>query len=235
MNHKLIRFSRRYAAVLREHLSQGPRASLQPARGLGRQAVNLGLEALDLARMHEGALATLEASSRQAEGITQAQTFFIEALTAVERTHGAALELQARLHQANQALDRRTEELANSTRALEKSVIRRKSTEQALKTSGGHYQKLLEESRGLQQHLRELAQQILRTQENKRKSMSHDLQDEISQALLGINARVLTLKKVAAHNEQGLRREIASAERLVEDSMHSIKRFAREFRKRHEA
>src|SRR6266705_1850701 len=63
MKHKLIKLSQRYATALRKHLVQGPRASLQSARGLGRQAVAIGLETLDVARIHEGALATLEASS----------------------------------------------------------------------------------------------------------------------------------------------------------------------------
>ena len=40
-------------------LKQGPQASLQPAQELGREAVILGLETLDLARIHEQALATL--------------------------------------------------------------------------------------------------------------------------------------------------------------------------------
>src|SRR5206468_10017707 len=68
MKRKLIALSRRYVTALRKHLKQGPRASLQPARGLGRQAVAIGLETLDVARIHEEALATLEAS-RSRDGI----------------------------------------------------------------------------------------------------------------------------------------------------------------------
>ena len=235
MRRKLTALSRRYAAALRAHLEQGPRASLQPARGLGRQAVGLGLETLELARIHEGALAALEGSSRRTGRARQAKSCFIEALAPVEQTHRAALQTRARLNQANQTLEGRTADLTVSTRSLKQSVVRRKSAEQALKTSGGRSQKLLEESHRLQQHLRDLAQQLLKAQENRRTRMSHELQDEIGQGLLGINVRLLTLNKVAEHNNQGLRQEIAIAERLVEDSVQSIKRFARECRKGDEA
>ena len=63
MKQKLIGLSQRYVTALRKHLKQGPRASLQPALGLGRRAVVLGLETLELARIHERAVATLELSS----------------------------------------------------------------------------------------------------------------------------------------------------------------------------
>ena len=46
MKRKLTQLSRRYASALRTHLKQGRRASLQPARGLGHEAVSLGLETL---------------------------------------------------------------------------------------------------------------------------------------------------------------------------------------------
>jgi hypothetical protein len=63
MKRRLNRLSRRYASALRKHLKAGPRASLQAARGLGREALAAGLETLDVARIHEGALAAMEACS----------------------------------------------------------------------------------------------------------------------------------------------------------------------------
>jgi signal transduction histidine kinase len=93
----------------------------------------------------------------------------------------------------------------------------------------------LEESRRLQKHLKQLTHQILSAQEEKRKKISRDLQDEIAQTLLGINVRLLTLKKEAAVNTEGLKKEIAGTQRLVDMSMKSIKRFAREFGNHHEA
>jgi hypothetical protein len=62
MKSKLLGLSQRYVAALRKHLQQGPQASLKPALRLGREAVTLGLETLELARIHEQSLATLELS-----------------------------------------------------------------------------------------------------------------------------------------------------------------------------
>jgi hypothetical protein len=90
MKRKLIALSQRYVTALRKHLQQGPRASLQPALGLGRQAVTLDLETLDVARIHEGALATLEASSNRDGFIKRAEIFFSGAITPIEETDRAA-------------------------------------------------------------------------------------------------------------------------------------------------
>ncbi len=65
MKQTLTRLSQRYVAALQKHLRQGPRASLRPAHDLGCQAAALDLETLDVARIHEGALAALEASSSE--------------------------------------------------------------------------------------------------------------------------------------------------------------------------
>jgi signal transduction histidine kinase len=229
MKRKLIRLSRRYASALRKHLKQGPRASFQPARELGRQAVSIGLETLDVARIHEGALATLEASSSRDGIIERAESFFTEAITPIEKTHHAALKTNVRLSRLSKTLDRRTVDLAASNRSLQQGIVRRKTVEEALKKSEEHSKKLLEESRRLQKHLQRLTHQILSAQEDKRKKIGHDLQDEIAQTLLGINVRLLTLKKDAAANTEDFKKEIASTQRLVDKSVRSIKQFAREF------
>ena len=208
MKRKLIALSQRYVTALRKHLKQGPRASLQPARGLGRQAVAIGLETLDVARIHEEALATLEASSSKDGIIKRAEIFFAEAITPIEKTHRAALKANARLSQLNKTLGRRTVDLAASNRSLKQGIVRRKTVEQALKKSGEHSQKLLEESRQLQKHLQHLTHQILSAQEDKRKKISRELHDEIAQTLLGINVRLLTLKKVNAVNTEGLKKRL---------------------------
>ena len=235
MKQKFTRLSRRYVAALRKHLKQGPQASLKSAHGLGRQAVSLGLETLDVARIHQGALATMEASSSRDGIIKQAEIFFTEAVTPIEKTHKAALEANARLNRVNKTLDRRTVDLAASNRSLKQSVARRKTVEGDLKESKAHSKRLLEESHRLQRHLRDLTQQILTAQEDKRKKLSHDLQDEIAQTLLGINVRLLSLKKEASTNAKGFKKEIASTQRLADKARKSIKRFAREIAKHHEA
>jgi signal transduction histidine kinase len=228
---KMIALSRRYMTALQKHLQQGPRA-IPPcgtARALGRQAAALDLETLDVARIHEGALATLEASSSSDGVIKRAELFFTETITPIEETHRAALKANVRLSQLTKTLDRRTVDLTAANRSLKQGIVQRKLVEQALKKSGEHSRKLLKESRRLQKHLQRLTHQILSAQEAKRKRISHDLHDEIAQTLLGINVRLLTLKKEAAINAGGLKKEIASTQRLVDKSVKSIKRFAREF------
>lgn len=229
MKQKLISLSQPYVTALRKHLKQGPRASLQPALELGRQAAALDLETLDVARIHEGALATLEAASSKDGIIKRAGIFFAEAITPIEKTHHAALKANVRLRQLSKALGRRTLDLAASNRSLKQCIIQRQTVQQALKKSGEHSRKLLKESRRLQQHLQRLTHQILSAQEDKRKKINREVHDEIAQTLLGINVRLLTLKKETAVNARGLKKEIASTQRLVDKSVKSINGFAREF------
>ena len=118
--------------------------------------------------------------------------------------------------------------LAASSRSLKRGIAQRKTMEAALKESGAHYKALLEESLALQEHLRHLTHQILSAQEAERKKISRELRDEIAQTLLGINVRLLTLKKAAKGNTANLKKEIAKTQRLVQESVQSINQFARE-------
>ena len=70
--------------------------------------------------------------------------------------------------------------------------------------------------------------------EDSRERMSLELRDEIAQTLLGINVRLLTLKQQVAMNAESIRRDIADTQKLVEESVKSITRFARQIRKHHE-
>ena len=80
----------------------------------------------------------------------------------------------------------------------------------------------------MQIHLRRLTHQIMTTQEAERKRISHELRDEVAQTLLGINVRLLTLKRAAKGNKASLKKEIANTQRLVRTSVQSINQFAHE-------
>lgn len=231
MKQKLISLSHRYVTALRKHLKQRSRGSLQPALNLGRQAVVLGLETLELARIHENALGILELSSGQINQRKRAELFFTEALTPIVEIHRTALKSKLDLNQLNATLRQRTLELAVTNRLLQRGVIRRKSLEAAFKKNGRHYSRLLKESLQLQEGLRQLTHRLLAAQETERKKISTGLQDEIAQTLLGINVRLLNLKQEARTNTKGLKNEIASTQRLVIKSARSVRRVAREFRK----
>ena len=231
MKQKLIKLSQRYVTVLRKHLKEGPGADLRSALGLGRRALALGLETLELARIHERAVASLEASNGK-DGISKkAEIFFSEALTPIVETHRAALQSKMELNRLTETLNRRTLELAATNRQLQRGISRRKSVEDALKKSGEHYTKLLKDSLQLQEGLRQLTHQVLASQEDERNKISCELQDEIAQTLLGINVRLLSLKQEARTNTKGLKKEIASTQRLVVKSARSVRRVARQFGK----
>ena len=165
--------------------------------------------------------------------IKRAKAFFLEAIAPIENTHRAALEADVRVNQLNRTLRQRTVESSASTRHLKQGIVLRHASDQALKRSGKQHDKLLVESRRLREHLRYLTHEILSAQEDERHKISHQLHDEIAQTLLGINVRLLTLKKEALVNTHGLKKEIASTQRLVDKSVKSIKHFAREFSLHH--
>lgn len=229
MKRKLIQLSRRYEAALRRYLERGAGASLQPARSWGRQAAALKLETLDVANIHKGALGTLEASGSGDKAARRAKIFFAEAIMPIEETHRTALKTNFHLKRLAKTLNRRTVDLAVSRRSLKQGIIQRETIEQALKGSEEHSKKLLVESNRLQKYLQSLTHRILSAQENKRKKISRDLRDEVAQTLLGINVRLWTLKREAAVSASSLKKEIVNTQRLVDNSVKSIKRFAREF------
>jgi hypothetical protein len=146
MKQKLIGLSQRYTTALRQHLEQGPRAGFVAALALGRRAVALGLETLDLARIHERAVAALELWSKRDGYIERARMFFTEAITPIEETHQAARKAKAHLRQLTELLGRRAAELAATNGQLRRGIVRRKAVEAALKKSGERYTRLLEDS-----------------------------------------------------------------------------------------
>ena len=224
-----MRLSRRYLGELRKYIQRGSRTSLLPALNLGRQAVALGLETLELARIHERAIATLELSKSKNGLAKRAEIFFTEVIAPIVETHRAARQNKNELSRLNGTLGRRTAELAAANDQLKRGIIRRKNVEAALKKSGQHYARLLKESLQLQEDLRQLTHQVLAAQEDERKKMSRRLQNEIAQTLLGINVRLLSLKQEARTNTKGLKNEIAGAQQLVIESAKSVRRVAREF------
>ena len=234
MRRKLTRLSQQYQAALRRHLKQGPQASLHPAQNLGRQALRLGLETLDLVRIHERTLVELvlpsDSPATRGARVRRAGTFFAAAITPVEKLHRTAREDSVRLSHLNQMLHQRSVDLAASNQQLKKEIEQRRLAEQSLRKSEQHYGQLLEQSRHMQQQLRLLSRQLLSAQEEERKKISRELHDVIAQTLTGINVRLASLKKKAALNTKGIERSIARTQRLVEHSVKVIHRFARELR-----
>ncbi len=82
----------------------------------------------------------------------------------------------------------------------------------------------------MQDQLRDLSRQVLMAQEEERKRISRDLHDVIAQTLTGINLRLDLLKKEALLDPKSLDAKIASAQRLVEESLDIVHQFARKLR-----
>jgi signal transduction histidine kinase len=228
MKAKLDGLLQHYVASLRKHLKQESHASLQAASRMGREVVAFGLETVELVRIHERALILLEPFVRKTGLATRAENFFIKAITPIMETHCAASATKNTLDRLNNMASRRAARLATANRQLQRSIVRFKARENAFQKSGKHKDKFLGESLQQQKHLRKLTHRVLGAQEDERKKISHELQDEIAQNLLGINVRLLSLKEKARSSPKGLKKEIASTRRLVAKSAKSMRWFAHE-------
>ena len=233
------RLSDAYLAALQAYFDHAHQAGLGAAQEIGRESVAIGLETLDLARIHHQALAKLLAAnggSGTREKFTAcAAGFFTEAITPIEETHRIALKANSDLRQLHAVLAERTVKLAEANRELQQQVAEHATVETALRNSQQTSSQLLRDSRILENHLRAMAHQIISATEDERHKMSLQLNDEIAQTLLGINLRILALNKDVATNQAKLAQEIADTQRLVKDSTYMISRLAHEFTNQHES
>ncbi|HEY0551792.1 MAG TPA: ATP-binding protein [Verrucomicrobiae bacterium] len=228
-----LELARRYDAALRQHLARKSGSSRSAAHALGRAAMSLGFETLDVARIHERTLiqVVLSCSANAKDEIfRRAGTFFAEVITPIEKAHRTAQDANAHLSRLNASLRERAMELASSNRQLKQQIIQRKTAEVALKKSERHYSELLQQSRRMQQQLRHLSHQLLSAQEEERKVISRELHDEIAQTLTGINVQLANLKTEAKLDAEDLDQKISRTQRLVEKSVEIVHKFARELR-----
>ena len=230
MRVKMRALSREYESALGDYLKDRTASGLRRAAPLGTHAVALGLETLDLAKIHEQALAALDGAGSGASRdgrARRAQTFFVEANGPIERTHLAAAAADLRWNKLNETLHERTSELAVSKRDVKTNIVRRKAAEESLKTSKEYYAKLLKESLSMQESLRRLTHRVLSGQENERGNISRELRDEIAQILLGINVCLSALRQQGSRAAKQLSSDIAATQRLVDKSIKGMRRTAR--------
>jgi signal transduction histidine kinase len=129
-----------------------------------------------------------------------------------------------------EAARRRLDALIISNQKLETEIIRQRTLEETRRQTVHHQSQLLEQSNRMQEQMRWLSRQVLVAQEEERKEISRELHDVIAQTLTGINVRLAALKKAAAINTDGLDKNIAQTQRLVERSVDIVHQFARELR-----
>jgi signal transduction histidine kinase len=182
---------------------------------LGRKALTAGFGASDLTKIHQqaviGLVLTNGASARRDEIVRRGWKFFREALVPIEAAGRLAVQ-------------------SGAERQLAREIARREAVEAALAKSERHYARLLEQSRHMQDHLRRLSHGLLSAQEDERRRISRELHDDIGQTLTAINVKLATLRKEATINSEDLRGQIASTQKLLERSLNTVHRFARDLR-----
>jgi signal transduction histidine kinase len=224
----------RYVAALGAELGGHRPGRDGHAKELGQAALDGGLATLDVAVMHGQAVSTLASSHNFADlrngSLKRAGNFLIQALTPLELAQRDTRETNWQLRGRNETLRRLTVELTKGSRTLKREVARRMAGELAVRKSREQYRMLFLESQVMQKKLRQMTRQIIMAQEEERKEISRELHDDVVQTLVGINVELSALGKGASVGLRALKKKIARTQRLVENSVNAVHRFARELR-----
>jgi len=139
-----------------------------------------------------------------------------------EALHRTQEQLSIHAGQLEGLVAERTSELAAANKQLEASVS-------FIRKANGEHQALFFESNIMREKLSRLTRQIIKGQEDMRKEISRELHDEVVQTLIGINVELSALRKGAIVDKNTMKK-IARTQRLVENSVTEVHRFARELR-----
>ena len=120
--------------------------------------------------------------------------------------------------------------LARAEKKIKVEVLRRVASDAELKKSRQQSSILLTQSVGMQRELRYLSHQLLSAQEDERRTISRELHDSVGQTLVGIHLNLASLSKSSSVNTKGLKKKITSTQQMVQRSMKSVQRFARQLR-----
>jgi signal transduction histidine kinase len=231
---KLPAFTRSYQSALRAFLKDETDSEPAVARKIGVQAMTIGLETLDLARVHQDSLAEVlspdEPSEPRETMIRRATRFFAEANRPIELTHRGAREESAELEDVAGRLNQRTKELSDSNAELIKEIEHRRKVEESLRTSEQASSQHLEKSVQLQKELRLLSRRLLFIQEEERKRISRELHDNIAQTFASINLQLTALKTGTISDTKEFHQSIERTQILLEKSVEMVHRFARDLR-----
>lgn len=227
----MIELPQRYQAALDEWLhKEGPIAA---ATGIGRAAASKRISILQVARWHEKA--TNAEAAREGDGssvatLRKAGRFFVEAIKPIERAQHEALMERGRFDAMRETLSRNCKQMASADKRLKQEILRRAKVERRLIESEKTHHGLLKKSAELHGELRLLSRHIISAHESERRQISRDLHDQIASTLAGINGELNDLKNEVAGKNIVLKRKIAKAQRLVQESVEGVHQFARELR-----
>ena len=212
--------STQYAVQLQDFLAKEEERFLVQAYELGRKILGRGLGLLDLARIHQQALASCRfptwPAGEKERVHNAAESFLMAALAPFEAAYRGFRESNLRLQQLNEALQHRNAELAAMTHELEQSE--------------NHYRQLFAQARLMEEELRNLSNQILHVQEEERSRLSRELHDEVGQALALMDLNLAILRKNRTVRRTLLQEKIADTQHLLAATRETVHRFARELR-----
>jgi signal transduction histidine kinase len=215
-----------YRRALREYLEHRDNARLQVAHELGYIAMRSGMGVFDMARLHGETLAkamTCDGSRREAaQQAEAAEIFLLEALSPFETARRGLPEAYVRLGQLNEMLEQRNKTLVEIT-------ARQHPVEKALRISKERCLRLFQKARSMKKDIRLHSAKMVMAREEERKRISRELHDEIGQVLATVNVGLGMLKKQAGH-DRSFQKRVAATQKLLEKSMESVHRFARELR-----
>jgi signal transduction histidine kinase len=219
---KRVEWSRRYEAAMRRFLRRGKSGSLLPAARLGHQAVTLGLETLDVTRVHEQVLSTVtqleDAPMNTGQGrLERADSFFKETIVPIEATHHAAHKADIHIDQLTRTLSRRAVASSALDEQLEQAIAQREAAEASADARAVRHDELLAEAQLIQQRLRDQMRGILSQHENERKRLGGELRNEIAQALLAIDLSLLALNTSGNVDTDKIEKSIAEAQRTMKE------------------
>ena len=232
MNNRLSALARKYLETLRKYVARNREVDLEHAYELGREAMAHKFGVLDMARIHQQALASLfpiMPGMRQKATLRAAEVFFLDSLSPFEATHRGFCDTNNRLQRLIVEQEKRNQDLASINGKLTDEIHRRKQTEKALRQSENHFRRLFDDARAMEDALRDLSNKILDVQEDERKRLSRELHDETGQALTAIS---VTLASLGRHERNGTvkKRRLGEAQRLLRSTMETIHDFAWELR-----
>lgn len=229
-------FSRSYESALAKHLLRDSDSILEPdaSRKLGNRALKLDIGLLGIAMIHENALDSFakKASSAPAtdERTRHSTAFFDSVIVPIEESRFTASETTNRLNASIKTLTCRTEGLDSSNKNLLLEIVHRKEVAKSLRTSEKTTSLLLEQARKMQEEMRSLSRQLITAQEDERKRISRELHDVIAQTLAAISVQLAVLRSQSRANAEDFHEKIENTERLVEQSVEIVHRFASDLR-----
>ncbi|MBL9208928.1 MAG: PAS domain-containing protein [Opitutaceae bacterium] len=128
---------------------------------------------------------------------------------------------------ARNALYAAQAQLANRAKQLEVAVAARTAE---LTAANAELKRSVRAAQDTQAKLRQLTHQFIAEQEEQRRSISRELHDVVVQTLVGINVDLAALRHDSSTDRPALKARIARTQRLVENAVNVVHRFARELR-----